>query len=90
MRIRRICCLYNLGMAPFNSRKQLQNENDALLPWQPNSHKRKGEHESQFLGRIDKKEVQGPQGRERDIFFPLHCIVLVNIAIYLAQGHVSP
>ena len=42
MRVRRICCLKNLGPMPLNSRKLLSNENNAPFPWQHNSPKRKG------------------------------------------------
>ena len=38
---------------------------------------------------MEKKGVWGPQG-EKDKPFFLHCFVLVNVTIYLAQGHVSP
>ena len=34
MRVRRLCCLRNLGIMPLNSRKWLRNENDAPFPWQ--------------------------------------------------------
>ena len=47
MRVRKICCLNNLG-----TKKLLWNENDAHFPWHHNSTKRKGGRESQFLGRL--------------------------------------
>ena len=47
MRVRKICCLNNLG-----TKKQLWNENDAHFPWHHNFTKRKGGTESQFLGRL--------------------------------------
>ena len=36
--------------------------------------------------------VWSSQGGEKDnfLFLFLHCFVLVNITMYLAQGHVSP
>ena len=36
------------------------------------------------------KGVRVSQGREKDKHFFLHCFVLVNITMYLAQGFVSP
>ena len=57
--------------------------------------------ESQFLGRLIRRRdgsgaveeeigVWSSQGGEKDKRFSLYCFVLVNITMYLAQGHVFP
>ena len=38
----------------------------------------------------EEQGVQGSQGGEKDKHFFLHCFVLVNITMYLAQGYISP
>ena len=42
MRVRKICCLNNLGTMPLNSRKYLWNKHNTPFPRQHNSPKRKG------------------------------------------------
>ena len=80
MRVRRICCLNNVGTMPLNSRKQLWKENDAPFPWQHNSPKRKGGNEIVNPRQADKKSG-GPQGergldfsrrKKRQTFFSLY------------------
>ena len=81
MRVRRICCLNNLGAVPHHSRKQLWKENDAPFPWQHNSSKRKGGMRESILRQVHKKSrvpeeedeeekaVWGSQGGDRSLEF---------------------
>ena len=55
MRVRRICCLSDLGTMPLNSRKQLWNKNNDPFPWQHNSPKRKGGVRESIPRQVDKR-----------------------------------
>ena len=66
MRVRRICCLNNVGTMPLNSRKDLWNKKDAPFPWQHNSPKRKGGMKESFPRQVDKKS-RGSQGERSGI-----------------------
>jgi len=57
-RVRRICCLTNLGTTP--NRKELWNENEPLFPRQHNSPKRKGGKE-----RVRLTRSSGPPRRRK-------------------------
>ena len=60
MKVRRICCLNNLGMTPLTRLKQLYNENAVPFLWHHNSPKRKAENE-RVSSQIGRPEVPKEQ-----------------------------
>ena len=98
MRVRRICCLSNLGTTLLNSKKLLWNENNTHFPWQHNSPKRKvGGMRESIPRQVDKKSripeeergVWGSWGGDRCLEFSRRRKRQTFFSTFLSKNYIT-